>query len=113
MLRIGWKRRPERGGRLRPISAWALLQAREEALCMAASQESFGICLNACVISRALLRRGRPVYESGEALLRGMTEPQLRSLTEDYLARFTDCAQTPAAVNPNFDAARFEELRGQ
>ena len=115
MRRIGWKRRSESLGRLTAISAWELFQAQQEALLMTPSGQGFGLCLNACVLCRALVRRGRLVFRSGEAVLQALTEPQLRSLTEQYLERFVErqAVSSSAAVNPNFDEARFEELRRQ
>lgn len=115
MRRIAWKRSSDRLGRLRQLSAWELLQAQREALCMDAPAAGFGLCLNACVLSRALQKRGRPVFPTGEAALRGLREPQIRSLIERYLAHQTEAptAQTQTGVNPQFDAARYEELRGR
>ena len=109
MRRIGWKPASER---LVRISAWALFQASREARHMTPSGEDYGLCLNACVLAKALRRRGRQRYPDGEAVLRALTEAQIREGIEAYLKRFGEPVQPEdSAVNPEFDEARFEELR--
>lgn len=110
MRRIGSKRRSEPRGKLRELSAWELLQARQEASTLAQEETAFGLCLNACVLARALVRCGRPVYVSAEAALKRLGEAGIRTGIERYLARFS--AQEATVVNPAFDQARYEELRG-
>ena len=115
MRRIAWKRRPEALGRLRALSAWELLQAQQEAQLLTPSDSGLGLCLNACVLARALVRGRRPVFAGGEAVLTALSEAQIRRLCGRYLTRFagSEETQTAGAVNPAFDEARFEELRRQ
>lgn len=115
MRRIAWKRRPESFGRLRALSAWELLQAQQEALLLTPSDSGLGLCLNACVLARAIVRGRTPVFSGGEAVLSALTEAQIRQLCERYLTRFSggETTHTAMAVNPAFDEARFEELRRQ
>ena len=114
MRRIGWKPASERRGRLVRLSAWALFQASQEARHLTPSGGDFGLCLNACVLAKALQRRGGAVYPDGEAVLRALSESQIREQIEDYLRRFEEPAQpVDSGVNPQFEEARFEELRAR
>ena len=77
------------------------------------SEESYGLCFNACVLSRALCRGRKRLFPDGETLLRELTEAQIDALCRQYLERFAPQTEAAAAVNPSFDAARFEELKRQ
>ena len=81
---------------------------------MTPSGENFGLCLNACVLAKSLQKRGRACFQDGEAVLKALTEEQIRSRIETYLSRFSgESTQSDRAVNPQFDESRFEELRGR
>ena len=81
---------------------------------MTPSGGDFGLCLNACVLAKALKKHGRTVFSDGEAVLRACSEQTIREQIECYLARCSDGAEpVDGGVNPRFDEARFEELRSR
>lgn len=54
---------------LRIISAWELLQARWEAQTMGDEAETEALRRNACILSRAVMRGGGRIFDSGKAVL--------------------------------------------
>lgn len=102
-------RRPTRL-RLTRLSAWELCQARQEASLLAPSGDVFGLCLNACVLARALRRGRRPVYENGTQVLQALSPEAVGTYAGEYVRRFSG-RRVSTAVNPNFDEKRFEELK--
>lgn len=112
MLRIGLRRPRELRGALHELTAWELLQAYREATELTPSDRSFGICFNACVLSRALRSGRKRVFFSGEAVLLALSGEQIEQLCRSYLERFARARRdTAKTVNPAFDEARFEELK--
>ena len=59
----------DNGMRLRLLSALEVLQARREAEELAQSERERALCSNACLLARALENHGRPVFDSGKAVL--------------------------------------------
>ena len=80
--------RLENGLELRLLSALEVLQARREA--EALSREGDGreraLCSNACVVARALEKGGRPVYQSGQAVLEDLTVEGITALARRWAA---------------------------
>lgn len=114
MLHIAWKRRSKPCGTLCQLQAWEFIQAQQEALELAPSDSDFGLCFNACVLSRALLKGKNRMFMSGETVLRELTETQIDAFCRKYLERFSaQINQSEDGVNPAFDAARYEELKRQ
>lgn len=97
--------------RLTRLSAWELCQARQEASLLSPSDDVFGLCLNACVLARALRRGRRPAYENGTQVLQALSPEAVCAYAREYLRRFSDRRVSAAVVNPNFDEKRFEELK--
>ena len=64
-----WERRTVDEGELRLLSAWEVLQARREGALLAQDGQERALCDNACLLSQALERRGKPVYENGRQVL--------------------------------------------
>ena len=74
-------------GELRLLSAWEVLDARREGDALAGEGGGRTLCRNACLIARALERRGKAVFESGEAVLDALRAEDIGALAEEW-ARF-------------------------
>lgn len=125
---------------LRLLSALEVLQARREAAGLAGEGQERALCSNACLLARALeLSEGHtPVFDSGRAVLAGLTAEEIQALAGRWSAfrRESDpgledlcfrCRSSAAEErcpvcgerrsreersNPAFDMERFLELRG-
>ena len=71
-------------GELRLLSAWEVLQARREGEELARDGQERALCDNACLIARALTRRGRPVYDSGRQVLEGLRAEDIARLAQAW-----------------------------
>lgn len=80
---------------LRVVTARELLEARREAQTLMADESERALCSNACLLSRALERDGRPVFSSGSQLLEQLTPGEIQQLA-DRLGRLNQ-AQNPSA----------------
>ncbi len=80
-LRRWWDRRP--GGRLEAVPPWDLALARREAAQMA-GEEDKALWDNACLVARALRRRGRRVYSSGEAVVASLSPARIEALARRW-----------------------------
>ena len=89
--------RLEDGRTLRLLSALEVLQARREAEEMAQGGEELALCANACLLSRALERDGRPVFDSGRAALAGMSAREIGDLAGRWAA--FDRGENPSPEN--------------
>ena len=78
---VGRRRLRLKDGRsLRLLTAMEVLEARREAEELSKGERERALCSNACLLSRALERRGRPVFADGKAVLE-----QLRVEEIDHL----------------------------
>ena len=89
--------RLEDGRTLRLLSALEVFQARREAEEMAQGGEELALCANACLLSRALERDGRPVFDSGRAALAGMSAREIGDLAGRWAA--FDRGENPSPEN--------------
>ena len=63
------KRRLEDGWEMRVVPAFAVLQARREALERSAQDDgALGLWMNACVLARALYKDGQRAFSDGEEI---------------------------------------------
>ncbi len=74
----------EDGTQLRLLSALEVLEARREAEELAQGERERALCSNACLLARALERDGTPVFESGRAVLEGMTAQRIGALARRW-----------------------------
>lgn len=72
---------------LRLLSAFEVLEARREAEGLMDGERERAICSNACLLSRALVKDGKAVYESGEAVLKAMTPGEIAALAGEWAER--------------------------
>ena len=82
------------GRELRLLSALEVLQARREAEELAQSEGERALCANACLLARALENHGRPVFDSGRAVLAAMGVREIGALAGTWAA--FDRAENPA-----------------
>ena len=76
----------DNGMSLRLLSALEVLQARREAEELAQNEGERALCANACLLARALERHGRPVFDSGKAVLAAMGVREIGALAGTWAA---------------------------
>ena len=82
-------------GELRLLSAREVLEARREGDALAQDGRERALCRNACLVARALERKGRPVFEDGQAVLDGLRVEDIARLADEW-ARFNrECNPSP------------------
>ena len=74
------------GRTLRLLAAQELLDARREAGALVRADRERALCANACLLARAVERRGRPVWSSGAAVLAACTAAQIEGLARRWSA---------------------------
>lgn len=74
------------GWRGRLLSAREAMEARAEGEALAAGGPDGALCANACLLARALLRRGRPAFADGAAVLETLTAGQIGELARRWSA---------------------------
>jgi len=79
-LRLG------KGRSLRLLTAREVLEARREAVKLAADGKERAACSNACLIAKALEWRGRPVYPDGQAVLDSLRMEEIGELSRRWAA---------------------------
>ena len=99
-MEVGFWAGPERtdagGGRtLRLLSAREVLEARREGDELARDGGDRALCRNACLVARALERKGTPVFESGQAALDALRLEDIRSLADAWAAFNRRCNPSP------------------
>lgn len=74
------------GRSLRLLTAMEVLQARREAETLVREDRERALCSNACLLAKALERRGRAVYPDGEAALRQLRVEEIGELARQWAA---------------------------
>ena len=99
---------PERAktnrGDLRLLSAREVLEARREGDALAQNGKERALCRNACLLARALERRGRPVFADGEAVLNALRVEEIVRLADTWAALNRTC--NPSALDGDEEIAR-------
>ena len=96
----------ENGMELRLLSALEVLEARREAAQLAESQGERALCSNACLVARAVVRRGRPVYGSGEEVLHRLTVGQVETLARRWMAFYQE-----EGLGTGLERSRLDQLK--
>ena len=78
---------------LRLLSALEVLEARREAAQLAESQGERALCSNACLLARALESGEKPVFDSGRAVLAGLTVSEIAGRWREF-----DRKENPSAA---------------
>lgn len=102
---LGAERCPVAEGELRLLSAREVLEARREGEALAADGRERALCANACLIAKALERKGKPVYPDGQGVLDSLRVEDIIRLSDRW-ARFN------REVNPS-PCAPEEEVERQ
>lgn len=76
----------EDGRALRLLTAQEILDARREAETLCRDGRERALCSNACLLARALTRRGRAEYPDGAAVLAALTVEQIAALSARWSA---------------------------
>lgn len=84
---------------LRLLTAMEVLEARREAAELADGEREYALCSNACLLARALERRGRAVYPSGKAVLEQLRVEEIARLAGVW-AEFNRRANPSAGDGP-------------
>ena len=84
------------GVQLRLLTAQEVLEARREAAQLAESQGERALCSNACLLARALESGEKPVFDSGRAVLAGLTVSEIAALAGRW--REFDRKENPSAA---------------
>lgn len=96
-LLAGPRKEGRRGHELRILSAWELMQARQEAETMGGPPETAALRRNACILSRAAVRGGIGVFSSGQQVLEQWSGEKISQEMEAYRRLATkvdpDCGQ--------------------
>lgn len=74
------------GMTLRLLSAREVLEARREGDGLAQDGRERALCRNACLVAKALERKGRPVFEGGQAALDGLRVEDIARLADRWAA---------------------------
>ena len=77
-------RLPVAEGELRLLSAWEVLEARREGLELAGEGGERPLCANACLVAKALTRKGRPVYSCGRQVLESLRVEEIVRLADQW-----------------------------
>ena len=72
------------GWSLRLLSAREELEARAEGEALASDERDRALCANACLLSRALLKRGKSCFDSGRAVLEALTAGQIADMARRW-----------------------------
>lgn len=83
------------GGELRLLSAREVLEARREGDELARDGRERALCRNACLVARALERKGKAVFESGQAALDELRVEDIARLADAWAAFNRACNPSP------------------
>ena len=84
-------------GELRLLSAREVLEARREGDALAQDGRERALCRNACLLARALERKGGPVFEDGEAVLNALRVEDIARLADRWAEFNQACNPSPMA----------------
>lgn len=74
------------GHEIRILSAWELIQARQEAKNLEGPEETLALRGNACILSRAVYRGGMRLFSSGRSVLEGWSGEKIAQEMAAYRA---------------------------
>lgn len=102
------------------LTAGQMLECRSEGEAMASEERDKALWANAALLSKVLLKEGRPAFEGGEEVLASLTVGQIEGLTHRWWQQDSFDRQPlreegtarEGGENERFDMARFLELGG-
>ena len=84
VLRKNRRLRLSNGQTLRLLTAMEVIEARREAEELAKKDWERALCSNACLLARALERRGMPVFADGQAVLESLRVEEIGELARQW-----------------------------
>ena len=84
-----------KGWALRLLSAWEELEAQAEGKELAKEGREEALCANACLLSKALVQDGKPVFENGRTALEALTAGQIAALARRWGEFDRECDPGP------------------
>lgn len=86
------------GWSLRLLSAWEELECQGEGEALASEGREAALCANACLLAKALLKRGSPAFADGREVLEKLTAGQI-----------AECARRWGEFDREHNAAPWDE----
>lgn len=80
---------------MRLLSAREVLEARREGDALAQDGKERALCRNACLVARSLERKGKPVFEDGQAALDGLRVEDIARLADAWAEFNRACNPSP------------------
>lgn len=74
------------GRSLRLLTALEVLETRREAAELGQEEREKALCSNACLLSRALEKKGGPLYPNGQAVLQALRVEEIDQLAQRWSA---------------------------
>lgn len=74
----------EGGYALRLLSAREEMEVRSQGEALAGEERDRALCVNACLIARALTKRGKAVFDGGSGVLEALTAGQIADLARQW-----------------------------
>ena len=96
----------DNGMDLRLLSALEVLQARREAAELAREDRERALCSNACLLAKAMVKNGLPVFQSGTEVLEKLRVEEIADLSRRW-AQFNR-RENPS---PEDEQERVDELK--
>lgn len=72
------------GREFRLLSAWELMECRREGEELAKEERDGGLCANACLLAKALLKDQKRAYQSGKEVLESLSAGQIGELARRW-----------------------------
>ena len=94
------------GVQLRLLTAQEVLEARREATALAGEDRDRALCSNACLVARAVVRRGRPGDGSGAVVLHWLTVGQVETLARRWMAFYQE-----EGLGTGLERSRLDQLK--
>jgi len=84
-----------KGWSVRLLSAREEMEASREGETLAGEGRERALCANACLLARALLKRGRPAFADGREVLEELTAGQIGELARRWAEFDRSCNPSP------------------
>ena len=104
----GRERYPVAEGELRLLSAREILELRQQSEALSLQGVERALCSNACLVARALERRGKPVFPDGNAVLNALRVEDITRLANTWGA--FNKAYNPSPLDGEEEVARRKKV---
>lgn len=83
------------GWALRLLSAWEELECQSQGMELAAEGREAALCANACLLAKALLKKGKPAFDHGREVLEKLTAGQIAECARRWSEFDRECNTAP------------------